>query len=185
MTKTYTPTWGGHLKGMTSTSVDTALKSTEAYMEEKSKELKTSKQARDWEKDKVKFYQKQKPKWVKEREEAKQAPFKKAMDELKIGGKFDTGLKPMPGFVLVKPEFKDTTDGGIVIIVDDAVKMNANTGIVLAIGDRRVDLHEAVDPPVKVGDHIMFKKGLPGLETTVSGEYCLLMTWGDILGIIL
>ena len=184
MTRTYTPTWGGHLKGMTSTSVDTAIKSTEAYEEEKAKELKTSKKARDWEKSKVEFYQKQKPGWVKEREEAKKAPFKKAIEELKKGGSFG-GLKPMPGFVLVKPEFKDTTDSGIVLVVDDTAKMNANTGVVMAIGDRRVDLHEAVDPPVKIGDRIMFKKGLPGLETTVGGEYCLLMTWGDILGIIL
>lgn len=170
---------------MSSTDLDTAIKSTDAYEEEKAKELKTSKKARDWEKDKVKHFQKLKPQWVKERQEAKQAPFKKAIEELKVGGTFDTGIQPMPGFVLVKPEFKETTDGGIVLIDSDAAKMNANVGTVLAVGGRRVDLYEAVDPPVRAGDKVMFKKGLPGLELTIKEELCLLMTWEDILGIIL
>jgi co-chaperonin GroES (HSP10) len=181
----YDPTWKPFAKGMTSDNLETAIKSTDAYEEEKTKELKTSKKARDWEKSKKEFYAKQKPGWVKKKREAEQEPLKNMIKELKSGGKFDTGLKPMPGFVLVKPEFKDTTESGIALILDDSVKMNSNTGIVLAVGGRRVDLYEAVDPPVGVGDHIMFKKGLPGLETTVKGEYCLLMQWTDVLATIL
>lgn len=181
---TYTPTWKQHEKGMSSDNLDTALKSTDAYQEEKAKELKTSAKARDWEKGKKEYYQKQKPKWAKDRREAQEAPLKKVVAELKVGGQFDTGIKPMPGFVLIKPEFKETTDSGLVLLSDDAQKMNVNTGLVMAIGDKRVDLYEVVHPPVKEGQRVMFKKGLPGLEMDIKGEYCLLMTWQDILGVL-
>ena len=181
----YNPTWKQHEKGMSSDNLDTALKSTDAYQEEKSKELKTSKKARNWEKSKIEFYQKQKPKWVKERNEAKAKPLKDAIKELKVGGKFDRGLKPMPGFVLIKPEFKETTDSGIYVVNDDNAKMNTNTGVVLAIGDEDITKVKVTPPPVKQGDRVMFKKGLPGLEVDIKGEYCLLMQWSDLLGRIL
>ena len=181
----YKPTWDEHTVKMTSSDLNTAIKATEAYEEEKTKELKNSKKARDWEKSKNKSLMKEKPKWVKEKREAEVAPFKKMITELKSGGKFDTGIKPMPGFVLVKPEFKDTTDSGIAIVLNDSAKMNCNKGVVLATGDERVDLYKVVSSPVKEGDRVMFKKGLPGLEMDVKGEYCLLMQWTDILGTIL
>lgn len=180
----YTPTWKVHQKGISSDNLDTALKSTEAYEEEKALELKTSAKAREWEKSKKEYYQKQKPAWVKDKRLAQEAPLKQALEELKVGGKFDTGLQPMPNFVLVKPEFKETTDSGLLLLNDDAAKLNCNTGVVMAIGGERVDLYKAVQPPVKQGDRVMFKKGLPGLEMSVKGEYCLLMTWEDILGIL-
>ncbi len=177
--------WSEYTKDMTSTNLDTALKATDAYQEAKAKELKTSKRARKWEKSKNEVLMKEKPEWVKEKREKEQAPFKKMITELKSGGKFDTGIKPMPGFILVKPEFKDTTDSGIALVSDDSAKMNTNKGVVLATGDERVDLYKVVYSPVNEGDHVMFKKGLPGLEMDVKGEYCLLMQWSDILAKIL
>lgn len=80
----YDPTWKQYEKGMSSDDLDTALKSTDAYQEEKAKELKFSKKARDWERDKVKWYQSQKPQWVKERKQAEQeATIKAIKDALK------------------------------------------------------------------------------------------------------
>lgn len=178
----YIPTWKQHAKGMSSTNLDTALKSAEAFEEEKNKELKASRQAREWEKSKKEYYRKQKPKWAKDRREAEIAPLKQAIKELKKGGEFDTELKPMPGFVLVQPNKQEKTEGGIILPDNEESLFKTNTGMVLAIGDEIVHLMKVVQPPVQVGDRVMFKKGLPGLEMVIQGEFCLLMQWSDLLG---
>lgn len=169
---------------MSSTNLATALKSTDAYQEEKAKELKTSRKAREWEKSKKEFYMKQKPQWAKDKREMEEAPLKQAVKDLKIGGKFEHGIKPMPGFVLVKPDKQEQTENGIFLPDNEESLFRTNTGVVMAMGDERVDLFKVVEPPVKQGQRVMFKKGLPGLEMSVAGDYCLLMQWSDLLGVL-
>lgn len=178
----YNPSWKPFEKDLSSTDLDKALKASDAFEETRDKELQTSQKARNWEKGRKQEIAKNKSEWVKQKRQEELDPIQKSLMELKQGGFFDSGIQPMPGFVLIKPEFKEKTDSGIYLTNEDSAKMNTNTGVVLAIGKEIVHLAKVVEPPVGVGDRVLMKKGLPGLEMSVKGEYCLLMQWSDLLG---
>lgn len=178
----YKPKWSDHEKDLHSNSLDTATKASEAFTKERDKELQTSAKARRYESSRREEALKLKPKWVKEKRAQEQEPLKKAIGELKQGGEFKTGLKSiMPGFVLVKPLVETQTDSGIFLA--NEVDLNTNRGEVIMVGGEIVHLQKIVKPPVAVGDRVMIKKGLPGLEMSIQGEMCLLMTWQDILAV--
>lgn len=172
------PIWASYEKDIHSDDLDTAIKATEAFTEERDKELRTSAKARRREADRKAEAMKEKPQWVKARQEAEQAPFKRAVEELKKGADLDGIKRVMPGFVLVKPIVQKQTQSGILLTTE--VDLNTNIGEVLSFGEFFID-GKVMNPPCEVGDRVMFRKGLPGLEMTVDGEFCLLMTWSDIL----
>jgi len=173
---TYKPTWAIHEKDMHSDSLEVSTKATNAFTTERDKELKTSAKARGYEKSRREEAQKQKPEFVRKNREAELAPLKRTISELKQGGTFDTGLKYiMPGFVLIKPVVTTKTDAGIFLTTE--VTPNTNIGIVMQISGSIVDLKSVVEPPFKVGDKVMIRKGLPGLEMSVKDEFCLFMRW--------
>lgn len=179
----YVPKWKQYEKGLFSSDLETAAKASEAFTKTKELELKTSAVARSWEEGKRKVMAAEKPKWAKAKRDAEPAPLRRLAAEVKRGGEFNTGLLPMPGFVLVKPDLKEQTESGILLPDSVDVGSLVNTGVVMAVGGRMKTMHEAIDPPVKPGDKVMIKKGLPGMEMTIKGEFCLFMQWTDILGV--
>lgn len=176
------PVWAQYENDLHSTNVDTAVKATEAFVQERDKELENSKRSREWEEDRKKELYDLKPQWVKKKRAAETAPLTQAINELKKGVSTSVGVKPMPGYVLVKPIVEKQTASGLYL--PEELNLNTNTGKVLAVGDEDVNRVKVTPPPCKAGDTVMFKKGLPGLEMTVKGEFCLLMTWGDLLGVL-
>lgn len=89
-------------------------------------------------------------------------------------------LRPLGDRVLVKRmETEEKTDSGI--IIPDAAKEKAQTGIILAVGPGRRDANAVLIPlEVEVGDMIYFSK-YSGNE---AGDAYLIIREDDILGIV-
>jgi len=181
----YTPPWAAYEKDLRSDDAAVAIKATEAFDETRKQELKTSAKARKFEKARKQEWADAKPEWARKRQAKQAAPLQAMLTGLKQGGTFKTRFKKvMPGFVLVQLDpLPETTDCGIVLDTTTS-PVDHNTGVILQIGDQLTTLHTTVQPPATRGDHVMFKKGLPGLQLQVQGEACLLMTWDDLLGVL-
>lgn len=178
----YSPTWRQHEKGISSDNIDTALAATESFVDERAKELATSARARNFESNRRKTAAAEKREFVKKRLAAEQAPLRQAIKKLKEGGSFENNITPMPGFVLVEVDKEEQTRSGI--ILGEVELMMQNTGTVRAVGNPVALKYGIQNPPVAIGQRVMFKKGLPGLEVTINDTFCLLMQWSDLLAVI-
>jgi co-chaperonin GroES (HSP10) len=147
--------------------------------------MKTSKKARDWEAGRKKALAKDKPLWVKEQRRKKIEEENRAFTKLLKGGHYMSKLNPAPGYVLIKPEEKDSekvTDSGI--IIPSAVDQHEpNSGVVVGVGVDRVHPGGVIEQaPCKPGDKVLHKYGT--LELTLWGEKHFLMGFGDVLGVL-
>jgi chaperonin GroES len=92
-------------------------------------------------------------------------------------------LKPMPGYVFVKPEDaqKQTASG---IYLPDSHEEKPQQGTVLAVGDEWVTEHGAtIKSPVKAGDSVIYKKW-GGNEVKMGEIEYQFLKFEDILAII-
>lgn len=180
----YTPTWAEHEKDMHSSDADTSLKATEAFIEEREKELKNSEKAKKWESDRKKELFDYKPTWKKKQLQNEQDQSQKIVRNLKDLGAFKSNIKPSNGYILVEIQRKEqTTASGIVLAQEEPVP---NTGIVLAIGEPlTTPKGNNIYPPVnQVGTEIIFKK-FAGAEVVVGDKQCLLLQFSDVLAEVL
>jgi len=92
-------------------------------------------------------------------------------------------LRPLHDKVLVKrTEEEETTAGGIVLPGSAAEK--PSQGEVIAVGPgKRQDSGELIAPDVKAGDLIIFGQ-YGGNEVKIDGEEYLILSEGDIFGVI-
>ena len=92
-------------------------------------------------------------------------------------------LRPLHDKVLVKrTEEEETTAGGIVLPGSAAEK--PSQGEVIAVGpDKRQDNGELIAPDVKAGDLVIFGQ-YGGNEVKIDGEEYLILSEGDIFGVI-
>tara|TARA_Y100000992_G_C21132925_1_gene427458 strand:+ start:309 stop:596 length:288 start_codon:yes stop_codon:yes gene_type:complete len=92
-------------------------------------------------------------------------------------------LRPLHDKVLVKrTEEEETTAGGIVLPGSAAEK--PSQGEVIAVGPgKRQDNGELIAPDVKAGDLIIFGQ-YGGNEVKIDGEEYLILSEGDIFGVI-
>ena len=92
-------------------------------------------------------------------------------------------LRPLHDKVLVKrTEEEETTAGGIVLPGSAAEK--PSQGEVIAVGPgKRQDNGEIIAPDVKAGDLIIFGQ-YGGNEVKIDGEEYLILSEGDIFGVI-
>ena len=92
-------------------------------------------------------------------------------------------LRPLHDKVLVKrTEEEETTAGGIVLPGSAAEK--PSQGEVIAVGPgKRQDNGELIAPDVKAGDLVIFGQ-YGGNEVKVDGEEYLILSEGDIFGVI-
>ena len=189
----FKPSWATYEKDAHDPNdANKAIKASDMFVTERDKELKTSAKARHWEEDRKKSIYKEKPRYTKRRikaeEERRMAPIKK----IKELGSFDQSIKPMPGFLIVDVEVKETTtNAGIVLAQTDQAP---NTGTVVEISDDLFIDGQYVKCPVKIGDRILFKRmagqmGSPGAELSINDKDFRLMRWNpvpmesDILGV--
>ena len=92
-------------------------------------------------------------------------------------------LRPLHDKVLVKrTEEEETTAGGIVLPGSAAEKHSQ--GEVIAVGPgKRQDNGELIAPDVKAGDLVIFGQ-YGGNEVKIDGEEYLILSEGDIFGVI-
>ena len=92
-------------------------------------------------------------------------------------------IRPLHGRVLVRTiEQNERSAGGV--IIPDTAKDKPMEGMVLAVGPgRRTETGKVVPMDVKTGDQILFKK-FSGSEIRVKGEDLLILSEGDILGVL-
>ena len=92
-------------------------------------------------------------------------------------------LRPLHDKVLVKrTEEEGTTAGGIVLPGSAAEK--PSQGEVIAVGPgKRQDNGELIAPDVKAGDLVIFGQ-YGGNEVKIDGEEYLILSEGDIFGVI-
>ena len=92
-------------------------------------------------------------------------------------------LRPLHDKVLVKrTEEAETTAGGIVLPGSAAEK--PSQGEVIAVGPgKRQDNGELIAPDVKAGDLVIFGQ-YGGNEVKIDGEEYLILSEGDIFGVI-
>lgn len=89
----------------------------------------------------------------------------------------------MPGYVLVEPAEKATqTAGGIYL--PDSSSEKPQAGTVLAVGaDWTTEQGATLKSPVKVGDHVVYKKW-GGNDVKISGVEYQFLKFEDILAVI-
>ena len=190
----YKPSWRQYEKDMRSDNPDKAVKSTDSFISERDSELKNDVKARKWEKSRRDRANKDKKVWVKGRlkDEEKQnydnviKPFKDLLE----AGEFDSNIHPSPGYVVVKVDRKPDETETVSGIIVQAEESAPNTGIVIEAGSKLYCKHcfthphvQPTEPPCKIGDYILFKKGA-GLSIDIKGVKCHLMVFSDVLALI-
>ena len=92
-------------------------------------------------------------------------------------------LKPLQDRILVlRMEEETTTKGGI--IIPDTAKEKPAEGKVVSVGNGKIgDDGKRIPLEIKKGDRILFGK-YSGTEVKIDGEEYLIMSEGDVLGII-
>ena len=91
-------------------------------------------------------------------------------------------LKPLGDRVIIKQdEAEETTAGGLILAHD--AKEKPQSGIVLAVGDGKLDKDGNLVPvPVKVGDKVIYGK-YGGTEITVDGEEVMILRADDLYAV--
>ncbi|GIW58884.1 MAG: 10 kDa chaperonin [Candidatus Dojkabacteria bacterium] len=98
--------------------------------------------------------------------------------------KQSVGIKPIGGYILVKPQAEEEKTASGLIIQTSGKGERPQRGEVIALGTGRLDENGKVIPfNVKVGDMVMFKKYSPE-EVEIDGEEYLIMQESDILAIL-
>jgi len=92
-------------------------------------------------------------------------------------------LSPMPGYVLVQPDEKQTkTTGGIYL--PDSSDEKPQAGKVLSVGSDWTSEHGAtLKSPVKVNDHVVYKKW-GGNDVKINDVEYQFLKFEDILAVI-
>lgn len=92
-------------------------------------------------------------------------------------------LKPLAGYVLIKPQDAETKTSSGIILPESAQEKPA-TGTVLAIGDEMIlENGKTIKSPVKVNDIVYFKKW-GGDEIKLEGKELKLVKFDDLMAIL-
>ncbi|BCX13768.1 MAG: 10 kDa chaperonin [Candidatus Dojkabacteria bacterium] len=98
--------------------------------------------------------------------------------------KQSVGIKPIGGYILVKPQAEEEKTASGLIIQTSGKGERPQRGEIIALGTGKLDENGKVIPfNVKVGDMVMFKKYSPE-EVEIDGEEYLIMQESDILAIL-
>lgn len=91
-------------------------------------------------------------------------------------------LKPMAGYVLVKPaEKQEKTSGGIYL--PDSHDEKPQGGTIIAVGSSTYDDGQKITSPVKVGNKVVYKKW-GGNDVKIKDIEYQFLKFEDILAII-
>lgn len=92
-------------------------------------------------------------------------------------------IRPLNDRIVLKRVAEESkTSGGL--FIPDSAKEKPARGKVIAVGQgKRDDNGNRITPDVKEGDEVLFGK-YAGTELKLDGEECIVVTEGDILGIV-
>lgn len=153
----YEPTWAKHEKNIST------IKGSEAFDEERNREIATNPQAKAWEESRKRVLQSQKHDYSVREKQKENDAISTVLKDMKKAGEFSEKLIPETGFILVKvDEFKKVTDTGLKL--PDELMPDSNTGVIVEGKGK--------------GKHILYKKGA-GLGVVVNKEALLLMRYVD------
>jgi len=151
----YQPSWEKH-------DVKTA-KGADAFDEERTREISSNPQAKEWEESRRRTLQTQKHDYAVKEQQKENEGIALIVKNMKKAGEFSEKLIPETGFILVKvDEFKKQTDTGLKL--PDELMPDSNTGVIVAGKNK--------------GKHILYKKGA-GLSVVVQQQALLLMRYVD------
>lgn len=92
-------------------------------------------------------------------------------------------IRPLNGYVLVRPSEAETKTASGIILPETAQEKQA-IGIVLAIGGEMVlESGKVIKSPVEVGDKVCYKKW-GGDEIKANGEELKLVKFDDLMAIV-
>jgi chaperonin GroES len=96
----------------------------------------------------------------------------------------NVGIKPVGGYILVKPQPEEEKTASGLIIQTSGKGERPQKGKIVALGTGKLDENGKIIPfNVKIGDVVMFKKYSPE-EIEIDGEEYLIMQESDILAIL-
>lgn len=92
-------------------------------------------------------------------------------------------LKPLAGYVLIKPQEAETKTSSGIILPESAQEKPA-MGTVLAVGDEMIlENGKTIKSPVKIDDVVYFKKW-GGDEIKLEGKELKLVKFDDLMAIL-
>jgi chaperonin GroES len=96
----------------------------------------------------------------------------------------DFRIRPLADRVVVRPQEKEERTRGGIYLPDTASKEKPQEGLVMAVGDGRLDDNgKRVPVAVKPGDRVLFAK-YAGTEIKIDDEDFLILAEKDVLAIV-
>lgn len=174
--------WRKHEQQMRSNDSALAEKAGDAFIAERELQTKTSQQARSWEEGRRNELIKNKPEYVKKRNQVNKDPSHKTLERLRNMGSFENQVIPSPGFVLIDVdpvEIKNPLGYTLPQNKDDA----PNTGVVMEIGAALIAGNgDKIEFPFAKDDRVIFQKYAPNLHVNIKGHKYFFMQFNMILG---
>lgn len=178
---TFVPDWAKHSEGLRADDETIAAKAEDNFVETRERELQTSQRARDYEAGRKEEWAKNKPEYVKKRNAIEKDPSKRTISKILDGGRFDTGIVPSPGLVMIKLDPISREINGIIVPIsnDDT----PNTGTIVEVGDELIlENGQVIKFPHKIGDKVLIRKYSPNFHVTVKDEKYYFLQFNDVLG---
>ncbi len=92
-------------------------------------------------------------------------------------------IKPLYDNVLIEPVEEDQTTASGIVIPDTASKEKPQQGKVIAVGAGKTENGKKIEPSVKKGDKVIYKKW-GGNEVELDGKEYLIVKSEDILAVV-
>jgi len=91
-------------------------------------------------------------------------------------------LKPVGEYILVKPLEEDVQKTPSGLLIQNTKSERPQMGVVLAVGNGKLEDGQLVKPEFNVGDTVIFKKYSPD-EFEIDGQKVLVMKFTDVIAI--
>ncbi len=96
----------------------------------------------------------------------------------------DFQIRPLADRVVIKPQEREERTKGGIYLPDTASKEKPQEGVVMAVGEGRLDdSGKRIPVTVKAGDRVLFAK-YAGTEVKLDDEDYLILSEKDILAIV-
>ncbi len=96
----------------------------------------------------------------------------------------DFRIRPLADRVVIKPQEREERTKGGIFLPDTASKEKPQEGVVMAVGEGRLDDNgRRVPVSVKAGDRVLFAK-YAGTEIKLDDEEYLILAEKDILAVV-
>lgn len=92
-------------------------------------------------------------------------------------------IRPLAGYVFVEPKEVETKTSSGIILPESATAEKPQEGKVVGVGNAVVSDGKTIEPPVKVGDMVIYKKWGTN-EIKVEGKEFYLIKFEDLMAVV-